>query len=234
MQTNPSRHFHVSSAFTNFFGASPSPTAEAIRTAPLCFSSRGFSLHAATRVEAEDRQHLERLCRYVARPPLAAGRLKRIDDERLTFALKTPWDDGTTHLILSPMELLEKLASLVPPPRVNLVRYHGVLAPHAKDRDKIVPAKAVEVVEASADESTDTPLRRRNRIAWALLLKRVWEIDVTVCAECGGRMHITAFVTDPASIRRYLDGVGLPSDPPLIAPARPPSMKKPVKRKKYS
>ena len=49
--------------------------------------------------------------------------------------------NGTTHLILSPMKLIEKLAALVPPPRANLVRYHGVLAPNAKDRDKIVPGK---------------------------------------------------------------------------------------------
>ena len=101
-----------------------SDPAEAIQTAPLCFSSRGFSLHAATRVEAEDRKHLERLCRYVARPPLASGRLTQINAEQLAFKLKTPWSDGTTHLILSPMELLEKLAALVPPPRGSRKRHH--------------------------------------------------------------------------------------------------------------
>ncbi|MCU0665387.1 MAG: transposase, partial [Myxococcota bacterium] len=90
----------------------------------------GFSLHAATRIEANDKAGLERLCRYVARPPLAAGRLEQQGDNKLSFALKTPWDDGTTHIVLSPLELLEKLAALVPPPRVNLVRYHGVLAPN--------------------------------------------------------------------------------------------------------
>ena len=67
------------------------------------------------------------------------------------------------------MELLEKLAALVPPPRVNLVRYHGVLAPHARNRDKIVPAKADEVEEAGADDSKDAPFRRRNRIGGAAL-----------------------------------------------------------------
>ena len=76
----------------------------------------------------------------MARPPLASGRLEKLDDDLLSFRLKTPWSDGTTHLVLSPMELIEKLAALVPPPRVNLVRYHGVLAPNAKDRARIVPA----------------------------------------------------------------------------------------------
>ena len=75
---------------------------EGIRSGPLCFCSRGFSLHAATSVEATDRVQAERLCR-------------------------------------SPEELLEKLAALVPPPRLNLVRYHGVLAPHAAGRAQIVP-----------------------------------------------------------------------------------------------
>ena len=45
----------------------------------------------------------------------------------LSFALKTPWSDGTSHLLLSPMELLEKLAALVPSPRFHPLRYHGVL-----------------------------------------------------------------------------------------------------------
>ena len=64
---------------------------------------------------------LERLCRYVLHPPLAGGRLRLIDADHLTFRLKTPWSDGTTHLVLSPLELIEKLAALVPPPRPNRV-----------------------------------------------------------------------------------------------------------------
>ena len=54
----------------------------------------------------------------LATPPsnLAAGRLRIHDSQRLSFALKTPWSEGTSNLLLSPMELLEKLAALVPPP----------------------------------------------------------------------------------------------------------------------
>ena len=72
-----------------------SDPAQGIRTAPLCFAARGFSVHAATTVHAHDRDGLERLCRYVNRPPLAYGRLQRLDADRLSFTLKTPWDDGT-------------------------------------------------------------------------------------------------------------------------------------------
>ena len=60
------------------------------------------------------------------RPPLVAGKLRAVDDGTLSFTLKNPWSDGTTHLVLSPLELIEKLAALVPPPRLNLVRYHGL------------------------------------------------------------------------------------------------------------
>ncbi len=68
----------------------------------------------------------------------------------------------------------------------------------------------------------DTPQARAHRLSWASLLARVFDIDISVCTACGGRMHIIATLTDATSIRRYLEGVGLPADPPLIAPTRPP------------
>ena len=64
--------------------------ATGVRTAPLCFASKGLSLHAATRTAGPDRRGLERLCCYVARPSLAAGRLRLLDSQQLSIALKTP------------------------------------------------------------------------------------------------------------------------------------------------
>jgi hypothetical protein len=199
---------------------------EGVRTSKLCYASRGFSLHAARRVEANDRNRLEQLCRYVARPPLSSERLERLSDDKLLLRLKTPWADGTTFLILSPTELLERLAAIVPPPRANLVRYGGVFAPHAKDRAKIVPGSSEEKTEElKAEEGNEIPRSNGVRMAWAKLLKRVFNVDVSVCPDCGGQMRIIAFITDPASIRRYLEGVGLPAFAPPIAPARsPPQM----------
>ena len=196
--------------------------AEGLRSGPLCFAARGFSLHAATRIDADNRAGLERLARYVTRPPLAAGRLQIIDDEHLTFRLKTPWSDGTSLLVLSPLELIEQLAALVPPPRLNLIRYHGVLAPNARDRKHIVPDAPLTDEPTIQPAAVDTPQARAHRLSWAALLARVFDIDVTVCTACGGRMRIIATLTEAASIRRYIEGVGLPADPPLIAPARPP------------
>jgi hypothetical protein len=96
------------------------------------------SLHAGVAVPARDRRRLERLCRYVARPPIASERLCAQDDGRLLYRLKRRWRDGTSHLLFDPVELVERIAALIPPPRVHLVRYHGELAPAAMRRAHVV------------------------------------------------------------------------------------------------
>ena len=94
----------------------------------------------------------------------------------------------------SPEELLEKLAALVPPPRLNLVRYHGVLAPHAAHRAQIVPGPkaAHEETDTGGSEAQTTPPQRRHRLAWAVLLARVFPFDLSVCERCGGPVKIAA------------------------------------------
>jgi hypothetical protein len=111
----------------------------------------------------------------------------------------------------------------VPPPRLNLVRYHGVLAPHAADRSQIVPGPkaADQETAAGASEGETTPAQRRYRLARAVLLARVFQFELTVCDQCGGKVKIVAAVTDPGSIGRHLEGVGLPARAPPIAPHRP-------------
>jgi hypothetical protein len=103
-----------------------------------CASVQGFSLHADVCVPARDRRRLERLCRYVARPPIATERLSELPDGRILYRLRHRWRDGTTHVVFEPLDLVARLAVLVPPPRANTVRYHGVLAPCAGWRDVVV------------------------------------------------------------------------------------------------
>ncbi len=117
------------------------------------------------------------------------------------------------------MELLEKRAALVPPPRLHLLRYHGVLASRTRARDRIVPAKPV--AEPAADGDTSAP-SCAHRLGWAALLARVFGADLSQCAAGGGRLRIIAALTDPTSIRTYLEGVGLPGVPPPRAPPPPP------------
>ena len=86
----------------------------------------------------------------ITRRALACQATRRFDplsDERVQvnaagqveLKLKTPWRDGTTHLVLSPLEFMQRLAALVPRPRLHLIRFHGVLAPNAKLRSLVVP-----------------------------------------------------------------------------------------------
>jgi hypothetical protein len=116
------------------------------------------SLHAGVAVPAHDRRRLERLCRYVARPPIATERLSRLPDGRLLYALKRRWRDGTTHMLFESLELIERIVALIPPPRAHLVRYHGVLAPAARararvTRDRRVPPAGPETSAAAAAPS---------------------------------------------------------------------------------
>jgi putative transposase len=104
--------------------------------------SGGFSIDASVRIEGEDRAGVERLLRYCARPPFALERLHApagiaslaSNDSRLVYRLSKPAPDGRTELRVSPLKLLERLARLIPPPRMHRHRYHGVLAPNAKLR----------------------------------------------------------------------------------------------------
>ncbi|QRK07344.1 transposase [Archangium violaceum] len=110
------------------------------RKQPRCALLEGFSLHANTHLHANDRQGLERLCRYGARGALALERLARMEDGRIAYRMKRPLPDGTTHLLFTGLELLRRVASLVPAPRANLTRFHGVFAPGAQ----LLPRRLVD------------------------------------------------------------------------------------------
>ena len=177
----------------------------------------GFSLHAGVHLHANDREGLEHLCCYGARGPLSLQRLSLTDDGRVCYAMKRPMRDGRTLLLLSPSEFLRKLATLVPPPRGHLVRFHGVFAPNASWRRTIVPAPSPPA-EAAAPEPA--PPKPPSRIPWAELFKRVFKEDVLRCQKCGGEMKVMAFVNERESIEKILDHLGLPTTGPPVAPAR--------------
>jgi hypothetical protein len=156
---------------------------------------------------------LERLCRYVLRPPLAQDRLRLRADHRVVIELKAAWHDGTTQLVFEPVEFLEKLAAITPRPEVNLLIYHGVLAPHAHWRRQVVANERVVTGPARprAGDADGGPLpesagppRRSRGWTWAALMRRAFEIDVLACSRCGGRLRLIAIVEDPVVIRRIL------------------------------
>ena len=149
---------------------------------PLCAEAGYFNLHAGVQVRADAPAARERICRYVARPPLSHARLKRHGDGDLALALKTPWSDGTSHVVLSEMELVEKVAALVPTPNDNLVTYTGVLASAAKWRSLVVPAHE-RFTAGGCQHGTAAP--HTSWIPWNELLKRTF-VPPTNCTSSRG------------------------------------------------
>jgi hypothetical protein len=193
----------------------------------------GFSLDASVRIEAHDRQGLERLLRYCARPPFAADRLEEIDAQRLIYHLPKPGPDGKTQLLLSPLELLGRIAALVPPPRQHRHRYYGVLAPNSPLRPAVTALAPVPVatalepavksaVEAVGDDPPPDLGCSPARYTWAMLLARLYEVFPLLCPICGGEMRIIAFIMESVDVRAILEHIGEPAIPPRIARARGP------------
>ena len=136
------------------------------------------------------------------------------------LTLKTPYRDGTTHIVMSPLEFMQRLAALVPRPRLNLIRFHGVLAPNAKLRAEIIP-DGMKNKSKPTDENDDVPQSTTSvRISWARLLKRVFEIDIEQCPHCGGALKIIAAILERAAITKILSHLGLPARAPPRAPAQ--------------
>jgi hypothetical protein len=162
--------------------------------------AQGFSLHADTHVAENDRQGLERLCRYGARGPLAEERLSRAEDGRYIYRLRRPAPNGATTLVLTAGQLVRKLAALVPPPRRHLLRFHGVFGPNARLRPVVTRLGREVVTPPPATVSPESPAparTKRPRIDWATLLRHTFQLDVLQCP-CGGRRRVLTAVTSPA------------------------------------
>jgi len=190
---------------------------------------QGFSLHAGVHLHANNREGLAHLCGYGARPPLTQERLSALPDGKLAYRMKRRLGDGREVLILEPRELLRRLATLVPPPRAHLVRYHGVFGPASKWRSSIVPEAPPPTCPAAAAAPRGTapdprpearpPRPLDSRVPWSELLLRVFREDVLACP-CGGRRKVIAFIDERPVIERILGHLGLPTTGPPAAPAR--------------
>jgi hypothetical protein len=86
--------------------------------------------------EAWQRSCLERLCRYITCSPIATKRVSVDCQGRGVYRYKQPFRDGSTHVVLEPLDFIARLAALVPRPRLNLTRFHGVFAPNFKHRPR--------------------------------------------------------------------------------------------------
>jgi hypothetical protein len=192
---------------------------------------RGINIHAGQSVDGRDRRQLERLCRYVTRPPVAQERLECLPDGSLELRLKHPWKDGTHAIVLEPDDLLVRLVAAVPPPRWHLLRYFGVISSHSRLRREVVPRptadpSATRAPPAPGDqlelgldsESAEHAPRKR----WAWLLRHVFRADLDTCPRCGGPMRWVEAAAAAESARDLLARLGLGARPPPPANMPPP------------
>jgi len=107
-----------------------------------CVNAHGFSLHAGVRCAMNQRKELKHLCRYITRPAIANERLALNSAGQVVLALKMPYRDGTAaHIVMWPLEFMQRLVALVPRLKLNLICFYGVLVPNAKLHPKIIPGE---------------------------------------------------------------------------------------------
>jgi len=172
-------------------------------------------------VASHDRKGLERLCRYLSRPPipqLSAGRGGASSREATASTCcrssSPPQGSGRSArgikaVVFAPLDLIARLAALVPAPYLALRRFHGVFAPNHHLRSLVVPTPCT-------DGAVPVAPKRPGRMRWADLLMRVWAIDALECPFCGGRMHVIAARGAGAQLLSFRT---LTSSPPSSLPS---------------
>jgi Putative transposase len=159
-------------------------------------------------------------------PPARGGRAAHLDTPgQRPHALKTPYRDGTTHVIFEPLDFLARSTSLVLSPRVNLTRFHGVFSANHRLRAQVVPAQRGhrDGAPQAPGAGQKAPLPRHVAMTWAQRLARVFKIDVTLCERCGGAVKIIACIERPLVIAKILEHLERTNSPELtLPPARAP------------
>jgi len=197
----------------------------------------GFSVDASVCIDAHDRAGLERLLRYCARPPFALERLHQ-RGANVMYHCPKPQPGGTQHdLLLTPLELIDRIAALVPPPRSHRHRYFGVLAPNSPQRAWVTAMAQTGLQQGASSPSpnkgaaSDPPVgdaehkpRSSAHYLWALLIARIYELFPLLCPHCGGQMRLIAFVTNGEEVRKILTHIGEDARAPKISPARGPPL----------
>ncbi len=145
---------------------------------PRCAAWGGYTLHGGVAVGGRNTGGRDWLCRYLARPALAPGRMEETPAGLIRVTFKRPWADGTAGVTFTPLELVERLAALVPPPRAHLVHYHGVLAGRSAWRQEVVPTPPASIPAHWLFLWTRaTPRWIARYLTWAELLWRVFAVS---------------------------------------------------------
>jgi hypothetical protein len=147
-----------------------------------------------------------------------------------------------SHVVLAPVEFLRRLAALIPPPRFHTIRYHGLFAPNAKRRPRACALAPNQVVAAVAEtkptghdcgdqtkdaaDNLDAPYRRRTRMLWSQLLRRVFAVEVLRCP-CGADadrkiIGVLSRAQTPEALDNLRRAIGEQAVPPPRAKTLPP------------
>jgi hypothetical protein len=143
---------------------------------------------------------------------------------KVRYELKTPYKDGTTHVFLSPFDFIGKLAALVPPPRLNLIRFYGVFAPNSNLRAQVTASQRGKNSSKLAEhlKDSDKPYHARS-MSWAQRLKRVFNIDIFQCEACEKlNVKVVACILDPEVIYKILLHLDINSSPITANTCRAP------------
>jgi len=162
--------------------------------------------------------------RRCARPPFALDHLHQHDAEPLLYLCPKPRPGRPRALVLTPLELIDRIAALVPPPRTHRHRYYGVLAPNAPLRAAVTALAPLPTPAPAAATPDDAPHRAAARYLWAMLLARIYEVLPLTCPFGHTPLRIIAFVHDASAVRQMLARRGEATPPPRIAPARGPPL----------
>jgi len=174
----------------------------------LSWRHTGFSVHNRVRVEPEDHPAVERLARYIMRPPISLERMQWSGDGEVFYQPKGGHDGrarqpGDPAETFDQAEFLARVIMHIPEPRRHLVRYYGAYSNVSRGKrrrqdeaDIGAAPRDIEhatLVQADRDCSPDARALRRS---WAQLIKRVYDVDPLLCPSCGAEMRIIAFIID--------------------------------------
>ena len=183
----------------------------------------GFSVDNSVRFEPEDRKAMEKVARYLLRPPLSLARMTYTNgDDGVFYQRKAKDGRPGEEERIDALDFLARVIAHIPPPRVHLVRYLGHYSNVSRGRRR--KGKEASLAPGHTRESEDDGLteaeRRARRREWARLIRRVYEVDPLECTKCGGEMQIISVILEHKVIRKILGhlagrGITPGRDPPV-------------------
>jgi hypothetical protein len=181
----------------------------------MSWSPSGFSVWARQLVMPDERERLERLARYLTRPPLSMASVELDDEGRVLVSTAADPVSGETVKRLDPLEWMHLITSQILQPRQHATRSYGHYSNRARGARR-------ERSPTPRDTEQDAPYTRARRASWARLLRKLLEVDALLCPRCGGELEVIAVVTDPEVVDKIVTHVEAGGGDDPFEPRGPP------------